>query len=344
MIDLKIFHLIVHEIEKEHKKTETFFTPSSGEVIIDELSENLIFELHNAISNSTKKVYGIFYKIGSSFFKNVLDQYLLDNEKTDLLENSKEMIGSTHPESLVSLIQKEPLATGGHIVIAHYELNNTEYFVIAMLNNKKGKAISFDEKGIPKIFPTEQIDFELMDIACRINLKTYQDEYITENYLCFFSTREAFSKYFINFIGCQQFNQPKDNTKKLLQLLDNAAEKVEDPESFRTTAYNYCSQCQKNKDPIVLDKLSEHLYGVEGKGNLREIAVLNQIKLDNSFYTHKGELAKLISFKYKGDWIESLRFNRKNIEEKNITYNDSENSVILKNVPNLCKKIKDESR
>jgi hypothetical protein len=50
---------------------------------------------------------------------------------------------------------------------------------------------------------------------------------------------------------------------------------------------------------------------------------------------------RFINFKFKGDWLDSLRFDRNNIKS-NIVVKESDNSVVLKNVPHLIMRLRDE--
>jgi len=331
-----INHLIFHDIIKEQHTTECLFKPSSQELKVDHESVKLVEDLHKVITKSPKRVHGVFNDFGNSYFKEFLDNYI-SNRKVNILENSKDVIGGHDKRSLKSNISKEVLATGGHIIISSYILHSNEYFVIAMLNNKKGKSIQYDVNGVPKLVSTEQIDFNLMDLACRINITEYINKKSNKNYICFFYAKGSISQYFIDYIGCRHFNQPKQNTKKLVQLIDVAANNANDPIKFKSEAYNYCNGKLKKGELVNIDDLSAHLYGEVFRENLQNIINENGFEIDNSFSIVSSELKRLISFQYQGDWLDLLKFDKKYIFNKNIRASSDGKTVILKKVPELIK-------
>ena len=334
-----IQHFIIHEIEKNKGDTEASFKASTEELDIDTEARSFVRDLHESISDSTKKVYGRFYQQGESYFERKMREYLVDGSTDGFFVAISDLFGlKSDDQSLISYIQHAPLATGGHILFVEYEMNGNSFVVVAMLNNRQGKAI-VTEGGKPKIVATEQIDFNLMDVACRINMTAYSRSKSEQNYLCFFTSRDTISQYFINFIGCEHFNQPKDNTRKLIDLIDRSIRPEEDRGEVRTSAYNYCSQRQTSN--IVLDDLSEHIFGSEHRRRLNEMATTEDIRIDSSFVVMQRELSRLLNFRFKGDWIDLIRFDKKNIAENIVTDGDD---VTLKNVPQLVRRVQDERR
>jgi nucleoid-associated protein YejK len=332
--------MILHEIGKAQGDTKSTFRASTQELPSDILAENLIEELHKTISDSPKKVYGRFYAVGASYFKTELDAHLLGNAKTTLLKATEKLFGDQTDGTLRTYLTKEPLSTGGHVIAAEYTVEKRRYFVVAMINNKKGRAIEISSSGVPRLINTQQIDFDLMDLACRIDIGEYLRAGNPGNYLCFFTTHQKISNYFIEFIGCQHFNQAKDNTVKLVNLIDLAVKGLPNDDDLRSTAYSYCHQRIQNKDVVVVDDLSEHLFGTPRRKALLAVATTNNIDIDNSFSVTSTEIRRLVSFKYKGDWIDSLRFDKKHLTKTRIQTSVDGTSVTLNDVPDLVKRIK----
>lgn len=334
-------HFILHELKKTNKSRDTLFVCSRQEVQADSNSVSLISELHAAISNSNRKAYGIFSKAGISYFRQEFDNYL-EREEYDLLQSSKAFIGDDNYQSLKMYLSAENLSTGGHVLIIDYEVDEKRYFVVSMISNKIGRAVNIHD-GIPRLMNTEQLDFKDLDLACRIDVDKYRSGQKDQNYLCFISGSGGVSKYFINFVGCENFNQSKDNSRKLIGIINGLAEGISDGGEIKRRAYEYCESRLSSRSPVDLYDMASYVFGEMEKTRIVDYANANDISVDHVFSPNRQEVRRLINFKFKGDWIESFCFDRSFIRE-NIYINSEANEVVLKNVSSLIAELKDENR
>jgi nucleoid-associated protein len=337
-----INHIVLHEITKSKGVINAIFNASKCEVTNNHTAEVFVDEMHEAISKSSKKVYGVFSEAGISYFRQQFDEYISNKEIYDIQERSKEVFGSDNLSSLKSLLNSEVLATGGHVMMIDYVYQSINYFIVAMLNNKKGKALNINSQGIPELINTEQLDFSLLDLACRIDIKAYRETPDDKNYLCFIPGREIVSAYFVKFIGCEQFNQNKQNSKKLVEVIKALTKDKPNREELNANAFAYCETRRKNRDSIDVFQLAEYVFGSENKDIIYNYVQSNGISLDNSFLSTSSEIKRLISFVYVGDWLDNIKFERENIGT-NIVFNSVDNTVVLKNVKGLIEELKNES-
>lgn len=335
-----INHFILHEIKKGKGKKDALFTPSTQEVESDETAISLVAELHDAISKSPKKVYGIFSDSITSYFKKEFDAFI-KNEIDNLLENTISLIGGTTEYTLFTLLNQETLSTGGHILLIDYTKDGSRYYIVAMVNNKSGRSLDIIN-GIPKLRNTDQIDFKELDMACRIDVDKYSNYSSESNYLCFISSRDSISNYFINFIGCKRFNQNRDNSKKIVDAINKMTANEADKDKVRKQAYQYCESCYSNKSAIDLYAMSSYMYGEDNRDKVIDFIEANGIEIDHTFSISRPEMKRLISFKFAGDWIEGLSFDRIHIG-KDILFNTDNNEVILRNVKSLIERLKNET-
>jgi len=336
-----IKHFILHEIKKSNKARDGIFLSSITEVEKDDTANALIDDLHDAISKSSKKVYGLFSEAGTSYFHQELDLYQT-NSKYDLLEKSKLFLGDLNSQSLISLINQETLSSGGHILLIEYSKESKNYIIVAMINNRLGRAINV-ENGVPKLVKTEQIDFQELDLACRIDMDKYKLRHAGGNYLCFMSERDSISNYFIKFIGCEKFNQNKDNSKKVVNVVNAITKDYPDKEVYRKRAYEYCEARIAANDMIDIYAMSEFIFGTSERDKIAKNADSMNIEVDNLFSMYRAEMKRFISFKFKGDWIQSLAFDRSHIGT-DIIIDSQNNSVIFKNVSKLIEVIQNEDK
>ena len=336
-----IKHFILHEIKKSNRDRNGVFYPSISEVQIDDTANSLIDDLHNAISISPKKVYGIFSQAGTSYFRQELDFYL-DNRSYDIFEKSKQFLGDSNSQSLITLINQETLSSGGHIVIIDYKKDNVNYMIIAMINNRLGRAINI-VNGVPKLIKTEQIDFQELDLSCRIDIDKYKTQSGIGNYLCFTSGRDNISNYFVKFIGCEKFNQNRDNSRKVVNIINNITKDFVDKEEYRKRAYEYCEARLAAGDTVDLYTMSEFVFGSTERDKIVNEAITQSIDIDHTFSMYRPEMKKFINFKFRGDWIDNLSFDRSHIGS-DLVIDSQNNSVILKNVKGLIEEIQNEDR
>lgn len=334
-------HFILHELKKTNKSKETTFIGSKQEVVNDQTSASLIIDLHTAITNSMRKTYGVFSKAGTSYFKQEFDNYL-KKRNYNLLQSSKAYVGDDNQQSLKTYLSSEILATGGHILIIDYTIDGKQYFTISMISNKMGRAVNITN-GIPTLMNTEQIDFRELDLACRIDIEKYKSGQTDQNYLCFISGTDNISKYFVNFIGCEKFNQNKDNSRKAINIITELTKDSENKEDLRKRAYQYCDSKIASRNPVNLYDMSIFVFGESERDKIVKYANDNGIEVDHTFSIHKQEMKRLISFKFKGDWIESFAFDKSHIGT-DILINTQKNEVTLKNVTKLIAELKNEDQ
>ncbi|MGL1894605.1 MAG: nucleoid-associated protein [Spirochaetaceae bacterium] len=332
-----INNFIIHEIQKEQHTDISKFIPSKVEVTKDYIAESLVNELHKEITKSSKKVYGIFKSTSSSYFKLEFEKHLT-SENYNLLVNSESFIGDINGDSLRRHINGQTLSTGGHIILIDYNIGDTRYFVVAMINNKSGKSVTISSDGIPTIYETDQIDFSALDIACRIDIDAFNNGDDEKNYLCFISGRQDIAKYFVDFIGCKKFNKKKINSENLVFIIEQLSHDYPEKDIIEN-AFNYIKPKIKNKEVVDLYQLSEYLLGEDNQDEIIKKAVENGILIDHSFIPSNSEIDKLKKFEFIGDWINKLQFKKDIALKQDIISIVDDSTIQLHDVGKLVERI-----
>ncbi len=339
-MSLVIKEFIIHEIIKEANGMGIFNKATESVSKDDDLSLALVNELHKGISNSTKKAYGVFVEgEKSSLFKIDFSEYINVNES--FFNKSIELTGSKSQGSLLNLLNKKNLATGGYIIYIDYLIHNERFFIVCMLNNKQGKSIEIDKAGKPKIKNTQQLEISNLDLACRINISKFKNDDST--YLCFIhkTSKKKPSDYFVEFLGCKKFNSEQSNSIKLVSIIKAITSNLENKGQIRKDAHTYCLSMSKVKKPIDIFELSMSLFGEEKRNFIFDYAVKNDKEIDHSFSIYKSEVDKLVTVIIKkADWIDEIKFDSKFI--KNFKINEDNQDIMLKNVPELISLINQE--
>ncbi len=339
-VKIKVIDFIFHQIVKDKNEKEGYLKEAKSKLTDDSKISNTIEKIHLSISNSTHKVNGKFKK-EDSYFKQEFDKYIKDIKSYDLFKESKNIIGNKDKQgSLLNLMNKETLSTGGYVLIIHYEDNNKEYFIMSILKNKQGESFLISDNGIPDIKETVQTDYGNLDYACRINVDIYNDK-SSKNPICFIhKTGSNISNYFIDFIGCEKFNSNKCNSEKLAKIIKDLVKDKDDKEKEEITnkTIEFCESKKKIKETIDIFELAEYVFG--DKKIIYKYSEDNDIQIDNSFSPYMSEIRKIEIVEFKGDWIEKFKFSNDNLDK--IDYNDDNTTIVLKNVPDLVKKIKAE--
>ncbi|MGV0129539.1 nucleoid-associated protein [Burkholderia gladioli] len=188
-------------------------------------------------------------------------------------------------------IDQSPLATGGYIFFANYSEAAETYMLIASLKNQPG--LVFDERL--ELANQQHIDLSKLHEMARINLSSWRRK--ADKYVSFAkkrSSQDDFTKYFREFIGCDEFTESKALTRSLLEALRdyNALDGVTPDERARRrqVVFDYCDEKRVAGERVSLRALSARLSDDEADAflnfiNQREdLAVADDFEPDRSVY------------------------------------------------------------
>jgi nucleoid-associated protein len=276
-------------------------------------------------------------------FNILLREYLEDEEKFYRFT----VQASDNFQRIISPVK---WATGGYLLFSDYVTSAKRYFLLAMLNDKEGTQIDSETLNIRSI---THLDLSQLHLAARVDIGAWPDiagdgADVDIRYLAFIQGRsggDRVSKYFKDFLCCDDYTNSKTETGKLFAVIREYCERGEhldlaDRETWRPSlddidrcvdmVATFCAEKISNKEPFYLEDLSRHLNPSRPErfkvfANSQEKALSNIIHLDpRTVREHdlvRGKDAEL-----------SISF-RRNIINRRVFYDQENDTLTIRRVP-----------
>lgn len=224
-----------------HSFTKLAYTEYVSEVVKKKATLNI---RNPALQLLVEGINGLIGKEGNSV---VYGQFANDGRQgpfpahfSDFVDDSDDddkFVALTHlaMDELVEQAGKRTLATGGHVLCAHYVSGASDFFLVACIKERGG--IQLDENYVPK--EIQEVDLKTVQQAARINLGSFttvaaaaakaadievaeEAEEVDLTYLCFISRgRDSqASDYFIAALGCTKGVASGRATKNAIDFVD----------------------------------------------------------------------------------------------------------------------------
>lgn len=353
MSNLKLNKIIVHElIKKKNKPLE----PSNYRAeVLDPESEVVVKLVEGVVkaygTRKNSSHYGIFEanKVFPQGFKKYSE---LSDSPTDsqFIEISK-----TAMSQLELAAQNVTLATGGYILFGDYESAGDRFFLVAMIKQTPGLAMS------ENLEPEEllRLDLDKLHQAARVNF-TKLSEYEaasdnnkkTINYLSFISpaSGQATAGYFVTALGCSAGSTSAQATKTVLDetkkyfLGNEELKPLHD--GFRKDLLNYFRETAESGESVTLSALGKLVHdhiplslAEDSESMVDElIATLNseEFSVPAEFPVNKRAMHSRTHIKgIATNWtVELERQAIGNTASAPVFYNEAEKKLVLREVPN----------
>ncbi|MGQ3012515.1 MAG: nucleoid-associated protein [Flavobacteriales bacterium] len=331
---MKIFHVVIHELEKEQGKIGASLTLFNSAIDkTDERVIKLITELNNRYKNRSE-TYGIFDEKEPTVFHRSFEQYYNNQIEDEFIK-----FASESSQDLKLRIDSISPARGGYLIFAHYEQNRNFVGIFLVRNitslslRKNTKSKKFDLDNV------KHIDFENLAMACRISINSYEKNEI--RYLSFVNRRgDAMSQYFTRWISATDTETNEEDTNLLYKLLkkvpppiDPATNKEMERELFFENVHSYI---KGSKNLVNIRNLSESLFNDENF--LSNQIEKQELKINGEFKAHSRALKKFVQIKAKADGVDiSFPFSAL---KKIVRLDEKDKSQIIIKSESLVKQIK----
>ncbi len=318
---MNLNNIIVHKLDKEAQGRAILELRDNVLPIGDKESE-FITNLKRAYYRKSNPNYGVFNSNTTTYpYQTMLKSYA--DGGLSFLEFTQNAMNH-----LFGIINNVSQATGGYVVFAHYTLQNEDFAITVMLNNKKQYNIN-DRLSIEEIF---SLDIDKLDVANFVNLSRWNGS--EETYLSFARGRKEVSNYFKTFIGCTDQTSAKQSSQQLksafLDYLDTLQIDNETKENLRNDVFNYCIAQAKRKEDISLSHISS-IIDNEQPELFQEFASAEQYRVSANIKGHVQTLKSLKFYTYKSKKL-SISFDSGLVNES-IFYNENENELRITNIP-----------
>lgn len=344
---------VIHSISKEKNTT----------VIAAIVKKAVLLPCDNpAVLNLVEGVNGLLGKPGNILsygqfgddmregkFPGVFAQYTLNlNADDEFLELSYCAV-----DQLADRAREQAFATGGHLLVAAYEIDTKPFFLVAMIKQRGG--IILDAEYVPKSI--EEVDMSKVHQAARVNVNRYkevvklaplaeEDEVEDRTYLAFVGARtDPAAGYFVTALGCTRGIASSRATSNVIAAVDSFFGKPE-LKPHRTEARNsviaYLSEQLQSGIDAALTEIAFRAGGVLKKNQeavIEEFRVyLNseQVKVPAAFPVHRTTLNKNTRIKAEktGSW--SVQFEKMalgNSPNSAIYFDSKKKSLTFNGVP-----------
>jgi len=319
-------HFIVHIMNKEQRGNATL-APCPEEKEVQAASKKLTDDLTEKYSGRASKGYGKFEDDRDSFpMGNIVNDYFVTHEK-DFYSTSIRML-----DHLKNRANEEIMSTGGFVIIAHTEVNDNHFLLVAILTSAIGSAVhDFD------IQSSEYLDIAKLRVAGRIDITGWQNG--KEHYISFLKGQNSVAGYFKKFLGCNDILLAKAETIKLKDaLLDFATERnlqAEDREEFLNKSHEKLKQLSKTNNQFDTQTFANELWPTEPELLVTKLAN-EELEFSDGFVPDLNVIRALVTFKGKSlHW--SLNFDRAALHDGTVHYDEENNRLILRDVPGTLK-------
>lgn len=343
-LQVKLTHLIIHEIEKESKqKSPSDYAPhlvmdAKSELPVDKsASQTLVVKMRKEYSGSISG-YGNIDRSENSNFHQQLIKYR--KNELDFVQLTRLLVERLMKE--LSSGKPLDLATGGLVVCLEYIEANKKYLLITMIKEKK--SITFNRKD----FNLEEflsVDLEKLHEGARIDLDKWEAD--IQPYISFIK-KNRISEYFRNLINCVDFTDSKiytDNTKAAFKAyLDSKEEWLpEQKEEIEELFKNYFKETITNKasdgnSTIKIKELSA-LIDPKNANDFYEFVREQEYEISDEFQPDSGTVSRWTRKRVKVGTI-NLTFDLSDLDEGNIALTSNGDILIKGGAENVEKVIK----
>lgn len=241
---MQVQHAILHLINKS-RSAESVLDLRNQEWEITDNNVEFIRVLSQNFDMYGLKAMGKFHADDISYpFQALLRKYLEDSDPDyGFLEFTKDTMNLL--KARIDLVAQ---ATGNWVLYVHLQEDDKESLFLIMIDQKSGFAIDEARKE-PR--PNIQVDQRSLRLSAKVDILKWQDD---NNSVCISfhkqGTSSDVSKYFINFLGCTEYIQNTEATKRAIDAVDAFFDAENIAESERDTGfdrlYNYLDHTNNN--------------------------------------------------------------------------------------------------
>ncbi len=334
--------VVIHKLQKERQGTASVVTRSELLPLIDPVTK-LVNEIHELYADKTGKGYGRFETDEINYpSARILRETFRDGTKS-FLQATQELMSV-----LSAKASQASLATGGYVLMA--DVSNAakqHWFLVAILTNIKGSAINDDSL---EVVDSVHVDLHNLRVAGRVNLTDWQRDDPDIRYVGFLKQRGDVSDYFKLFLGCNELIASVEETRKLVAVIKGFARDSgldrNAQENLLKSAYDYCSESQKNDKPLSLEALANAVCPDDPK-QLQKAFTAADVQINDGFVPDGRIIKGFVKIKAKTKYW-SVELDRQALVTGQARYDSVKRTLTLSDLPSeleteLSNELKDDS-
>lgn len=303
---MTIRHITYHILHKEQNgEAKLELNPSP-------LTPN---EAHHNFLETLTKAYRVRAGKGFGSFDSDEDNFPMPRFLNDYFGNDDfQRLTVRMMNTLLVKIQSQPFATGGKVFIAHYENQDSNYLLIAILADRVGFSAQNWE-----MLENEMLDIEHLKYAGRIDLTAWQAN--ETRYISFLKGQGDVSVYFKEFLSCNDALVAREETKKLVVLLEEFTREqgyeLEQKTAFFNDVKSYLTDISNNGGSFNTEEFTNRVCPSNPQILQEKLSDLEH-GVQDGFTPDKVSLKRLVTFVGKTrNW--RLSFDRNAMSEGDIT-------------------------
>ncbi|MEN9456019.1 MAG: hypothetical protein RL210_1538 [Pseudomonadota bacterium] len=322
-----IQNLIIHRLHKEPNGPARVAL-NEREVPVNAAAQRLIDQLCQLYSQRIGKGFGKFEDDEAAYpLPALLRQHVAGS--LDFVAMSQQMMAQ-----LQQRVEQEPLAAGGHVLIARVSNASMDFLFAAVVSEVIGTGVN----EAMQVEDCIHLEMNALRVAGRIDLGAWQTG--GERYISFLRGRGDVAQYFKLFLGCNDVVTPLKETQKLVQGLEQFAQSQHmEPEArdqLFERAHSYLDALGDDASPVDLATVAEQVWP-DAPQNLQQVLQDENLALSGGFVPDRRAIKPLMRFKASSpEW--KLEFDRASLRSGAVIYNKQNDTLVLFNIPEQLRK------
>ncbi len=298
-------------------------TLGNSDVSVTSTVQRIVDEMHTIYARRSSKSYGKFEEDETEYpTVGRIRKYIEDD--ADFAALSAGMM-----ETLRLRAQAKPASTGGHVFFTHFERDEHQFLLVALVTDKLGAALT----GAGDITDITHLDIDGFRFAGRINITGWIKG--ESRYIGFLRGKGDVAEYFREFLACNNTLQAKTETRELVEALKRFSEvqqhTVVEREEFLQKAFDICEREVRANKPVNFTSLANELTP-DNPDVLSEFLGDPELQLSDGFIADRRSLRSFVNLKKKTkDW--QVEFDRKSIHNNKVRYDANNRTLTLYDVP-----------
>lgn len=326
---MQVKQAVVHFLDKgreaDEGKIPSVLRLRQALLPVNDRLTSLVMTLRQLYNNKTGYGYGVFHHDVNLYpFSTELAGY--GNSGWDFLQFSHRAMAC-----LKKRIDDVMLATGGYLLfVSYHDEQDNRYLIVASLKNRPGFIFNDDLE----LTDQEHVDLDHLHEMARIDLTAWRAG--GARYLSFAKRRSSgdeFTRYFRDFIGCDEFTESRALTRNLLMAVHaygNGAP-FDEKRRQRQAVFDYCEEKRSANERIDLCALSARLSEETPEAFVQFLNENNQLAVGDDFKPDKNVYRSLRRFKGEDKRL-SIAFDADQLGGR-VVYDGDAGTLLINDVP-----------
>lgn len=335
---MQVYHLIIHEIEKEPDSPDAHLFLSQSLSPVDDRAEWLCARLNQVFEQKNDLLQGYLSPPEDALFPGYL-QHLMDE---GLLADAFSAFSRDTMQALQLSLQGVTGAKGGYLVYTHYEHNQEQWLGIFLVRNTEGLVFSKDEsRHALSLNAVTYLQVDKLALACRIRLGRY-DEGVGAcvEMMKYAKTQKEISDYFVNWIGLERPASSREMTQQFLEIVQALPTPIDEEsgeklpaEVFQERALNFA--VSNPSRTVNLKAFEQAFYGEEPA--VQNFLQDHDIQIEEEFRVDRSAVKQFYNYKLAHEGL-FLHFTRTHLRHGQISL---DGDTITIHSPELADQLRD---